>query len=202
MDDLTALPDEADYRKYDKIWRRVSPELDPYPDVRAAQTKEMMGPRPPRPPEQRPAPPEAPGQCMTGKAAQEEIDALRGFLRDELADGQTYRYLARQAPTAEARRMMNRIASDEAAHAKRLQTAHFLITGGTYPVTVVLPPQPRLLWKDRLRERYHEETQGGAAYERAAEKTRDKCLRRMFEQMARDEYRHAELIEQLLEKTL
>lgn len=25
-----------DYRMYDRIWQRVSPDLDPYPDVRAA----------------------------------------------------------------------------------------------------------------------------------------------------------------------
>ena len=185
MDEMTALPTEADYRRYDRIWRKVSPELDPYPEVRAA------------PPEK----PTEPRRCME-EAAQGEVDAIREFLRDELADAQTYRYLARQAPTQEARRLLNRIASDETEHAKRLQTAHFLITGGTYPVTVVLPPQPRLPWRDRLRERYHEEIRGGAAYERAAEETRDKCLRRMFEQMSRDEYRHAELLRGLLEKML
>ena len=135
-------------------------------------------------------------------AGEKEIETLRTFLRDELADAQTYRALARQAPTPEGRRLMQRLASDETAHAKALQTAHFLLTGGTYPVTVVLPPQPKLLWRDRLRERYHEETRGGAAYERAAERTRDVCLRRLLERLSADEYRHAEMLEKLLEKTL
>ena len=31
-----AVPSAYDYRLYDRIWRRVSPELDPYPEVRAA----------------------------------------------------------------------------------------------------------------------------------------------------------------------
>ncbi len=187
-----ALPTQEDYRRYDRIWRKVSPELNPYPEARDAWPDAKTESRPPSfVPEQR-----------VGEAAQREVDAIRAFLRDELADAQTCRYLARQAPYPEARRVMNRIASDEAAHEKRLQAAHFLITGGTYPVTVVLPPQPRLLWRDRLRERYHEETRAAEAYGGAAEKTRDRCLRRMFEQLARDEYRHAEQLRGLLEKTL
>ncbi|MBE6910533.1 MAG: ferritin-like domain-containing protein [Ruminococcaceae bacterium] len=195
---VPALPTEADYRRYDRVWRRVSPELDPYPDVRAA----AMEPRPPRPPAV-PQPPAMPpdGRCMSG-ADEEAPETLRAFLRDELADAQTYRALARQAPTPEGRRLMQRLASDETGHVRALQTAYFLLTGGTYPVTVVLPPQPKLPWRDRLRERYHEETRGGAAYARAAEQTRDVCLRRLFERLSADEYRHAEKLEKLLEKTL
>ena len=30
-----AAPSVYDYRQYDRIWRRVSPELDPYPEIRA-----------------------------------------------------------------------------------------------------------------------------------------------------------------------
>lgn len=198
MEELAALPTEADYRKYDRIWRRVSPELDPYPVVRAAQGKPLAPPGPPAPP--RPPAPEN-GECM-GATAENEAEALREFLRDELADAQTYRYLARQAPTPEGRRLMQRLASDETGHAKALQTALFLLTGGTYPVTVVLPPQPRLLWRDRLRERYHEETRGGAAYARMAERMTDRCLKKLCERLSADEYRHAEQLERLLEKTL
>ena len=29
---------QEDYRAYDKIWQRVSPELNPYPEVRAERT--------------------------------------------------------------------------------------------------------------------------------------------------------------------
>lgn len=194
MEELTALPTQEDYRRYDRIWRKVSPELDPYPEVRDAQSQ------PPAPPRPHPPVPDS-GKCM-GAAAEKEAEALREFLRDELADAQTYRYLARQSPTPEGRRLMQRLASDEIGHAKALQTALFLLTGGTYPVTVVLPPQPRLLWRERLRERYHEETGGAAAYAHAAERTQDACLRRMYGRLSADEYRHAEQIEKLLEKTL
>ena len=194
MDDLTALPTEADYRRYDRIWQRVSPELTPYPEARAAQngTAAEQNPAQP-PPAQLPAQPDA----VPGTA-----ELLQGFLREELADAQTYRYLAGQSPTQEGRRLMRRLAADEAAHVKSLQAAYFLLTGETYRVTVVLPPQPRLPWRERLREQYHASSRDGAAYERAAEETRDVCLRRMFEQLSKDEYRHAELLRGMIEKTL
>ena len=192
MEDLTALPTEADYRRYDRIWQRVSPELTPYPEARAAQNgaaAERHSAKPPSVPVQ---PDTVPGTA----------ELLQGFLREELAEAQTYRYLAGQSPAPEGRRLMRRLGVDETAHVKTLQAAYFLLTGETYRVTVVLPPQPRLPWRDRLREQYHASSRDGAAYERAAEETQDKCLRQMFGQLAKDEYRHAELLRGLLEKTL
>ena len=214
MDDLTTLPTEADYRRYDRIWQRVSPELTPYPEARAAQSGAAMERRPakpPGPPSNPPSPPSAPGPSSPPSppnpparpdAARGTAEMIQDFVREELADAQTYRYLAGQSPTAEGRRLMQRLAADETAHVKTLQAAYFLLTGETYRVTVVLPPQPRLPWRDRLREQYHASSRDGAAYERAAEQARDEGLRRMFEQLSRDEYRHAELLRGLIEKTL
>ena len=195
MDDLTALPTEADYRRYDRIWQRVSPELTPYPEARAAGG----GAAPERRPSSPPGLPDKPAQA---EAAPGTAELIEGFVREELAEAQTYRYLAGQSPTPEGRRLMQRLAADETAHVKTLQAAYFLLTGGTYRVTVVLPPQPRLPWRDRLREQYQAASRDGAAYERAAEETRDKGLREMFERLAGDEYRHAELLRGLVEKTL
>lgn len=191
-----ALPTEDDYRRYDRVWRRVSPELDPYPEARAAAPDVTMEPRP------QILPGAQEGECCMGAAAQTELDAIRGFLREELADAQTYRYLAALAPTQEGKRLMRRIAAEETGHVRTLQTAHFLIAGDTYPVTVVLPPQPKLPWRDRLRGRYHEETCGGFNYARAAEETADPCLRKILAQLSQDEYRHADWLRMLLEKTL
>ena len=162
----SVLPTE-EHRRYEQLWRRVSPSLEPYP---AAQ-------EPPR-----------------ATDGEREAELLRGFLHDELADAQIYRCLAAQAPSAEGRRLMRKIAAEEAGHAKRLQAAYFLLTGATYGVTVVLPPQPRLPWRDRLRERHHEECQGAARYARAAEETADVCLARLLQSLSADEYRHAELL--------
>lgn len=198
MDDLTALPTEADYRRYDRIWQRVSPELTPYPEARAANGGAAAERRPAKPPSP-PIPASPPAQT---DAAPGTTELIQGFVREELADAQTYRYLAGQSPTQEGRRLMQRLAAEETAHVKTLQAAYFLLTGETYRVTVVLPPQPRLPWIDRLREQYHASSRDGAAYERAAEETRDKSLRQMFEQLSKDEYRHAELLRGLIGKAL
>lgn len=198
MSELTPqqLPSAEDYRKYDRIWRRVSPQYDPYPEVRAAQAEVTMEPQLSVLPGANTDP------CCMGSDAERDLEVIRGFLRNELADAQTYRYLASAAPAQEGRRLMRRIAAEEAGHAKTLQSVHFLITGGTYPVTVVLPPQPRRLWRDRLRERYHEEACGGFNYARAGEETTDVCLKKIFERLSADEYRHAEQLRRLLEQAL
>jgi rubrerythrin len=69
-------------------------------------------------------------------------------------------------------------------------------------VTVVLPPQPRLPWRDRLRERYREECQGAARYASAAEETSDVCLARLLKSLSADEYRHAEALLDCLSRSL
>lgn len=189
------LPTEEDYRRYDRIWHKVSPELDPYPEVRATRGAATASPLP-----------DTLGRaddalcCMSG--APGEMEVIRGFLRDEVADAQTYRYLASLAPTQEGKRLMRQITSEETGHVRTLQSVCFLITGETCPAAVLLPPQQRLLWRDRLRGRYHEETCGGANYARAAEGTADVCLRNIFQRLSADEYRHAEWLRRLLEKAL
>ena len=97
---------------------------------------------------------------------------------------------------------MRRLAAEREAQVRTLRSVHFLITGETCAVTVVLPPQPRMLWCDRLRERYHAEACGGSDCARAAEATEDLCLRRIFERLSRDGYRRAELLLRLLEQAL
>ena len=164
----SALPTREEHQRYEQIWQRVSPSLAPYPADTPEQTCRATGGR--------------------------EAERLRAFLQDELADAQTYRALAALAPSAEGRRLMRRLASDEEAHAKRLQAAYFLLTGGCYRVTVVLPPQPKLPWRDRLRERCREECQGAARYAQAAEETADVCLSRLLQSLSADEYRHAETL--------
>lgn len=181
-----ALPTQEDYRRYDRIWKRVTPSLDPYPAVRAAQP---------------PAAETADASCRMG-GEPTEASELEGMIRDAIESAQVYRSLAPLAPTAEGRRLMLRLASEEAAQVKTLQSAYFLLTGGTYAVTVVLPPQPKLLWRDRLRERWHAAACGGMRYARAAEGTADVCRKRLFSSLSADAYRRAEQLQRLLAREL
>lgn len=75
-----------------------------------------------------------------GTAALESLEVLQGFIREELADRRTYLFLARRAPTAEARQMFRAIASDEGRHARRLLAAVYLITGERYCPAICYPP--------------------------------------------------------------
>ena len=187
----SAQPTQEDYRKHERVWRRVSPSLDPYPDARAEEQAKLLT-----------LPGAEADPCCMGSAARAALDVIEGFLRDELSDAQTYRYLAARAPSPEARRVMRALASDEAGHAAALRAVYFLITGETYSVTVVLPPQTKLPWRDRLRGRYHEEACGGFNYARAAEETTDVCLKKLFADFSADEYRHAEMVRKLLERAV
>ena len=185
----SALPTEEDYRRYDRVWQRVSPALAPYPRVRAAGQSGL------RPPE-----PDAP--AVRADDAQREAETVRRLLRDELAEEQIYRSLAPLAPSAEGRRLMNGLAAAEAAQVRTLRAVCFLLTGEAYGATVVLPPQPRLPWRDRLRGRYHAELESARAYERAAAETADVGRRELFADLAREEYRHAGQLRRLVEKLL
>ncbi len=185
----SALPTEEEYRRYDRVWQRVSPSLAPYPRLRAAA--EPGGLHMPEPAVR--------GTDGTGEG---EAETIRSLLCDELAEAQSYRALAALAPSAEGRRLMRCLASEEAAHAGELRAALFLLTGEMCGVTVVLPPQPRLLWRDLLRERYRAETAGAHAYERAAAETADACRRELFAGLAREECRHAGQLRRLVVKLL
>ena len=192
---VSALPTEEDYRRYEKIWRRVSPGEDPYP--RQYKTNGAGGTH---------------GQGGSALAALPEADAccidllsaevVQGFLREEMADQGIYRSLARRAPHASERQTLFGFAHASAESVKLLQTIHFLITGETYQVTVVLPPQPKLYWCDALRARYHAESCKGFNTLRAAEETNDSCLKKLFIHLSEEACRRAETLCAMLSRAL
>ena len=185
---------EMDYRECDRLWQRVSPELNPYPEVRAARQgagdARLSLPGATKDP------------CCMGDAARNELDVLRGFLREAISDAQIYRCLAACAPGQETRRLVRHLSAGATERTRTLQSAYYLIAGQTYCVTVVLPPQPKLPWCDRLRARYHEEACGGSNYRRAAEETPDVCLKKLFRDLSAQKYHNAELLRKQLARML
>ena len=83
-----------DYESCRRVWRRVSPELDPYPEER----EEAGCPAAPAP----------------------DLKGLQEMIEGELGDRRAYLEAARRAPNPAARRMMQRMADREGAHARRL----------------------------------------------------------------------------------
>ena len=194
--ELSAAQNAAyDYRRCARVWQRVDPTLDPYPDVRAAAAMAADTSGDGLSAAERNAELSLPGAqadpCCMGTAALESLDVLQGFIREELADRRTYLFLARRAPTAEARQMFRAIASDEGRHARRLLAAVYLITGERYCPAICYPPLRCDGYCAALRERYHEEVCGGFNYRRASQETLDPCLQQLLLAFSQDEYRHA-----------
>lgn len=194
--ELSAAQNAAyDYRRCARVWQRVDPTLDPYPDLRAAAAMAADTPGDGLSAAERNAELTLPGAqadpCCMGTAALELLEVLQGFIREELADRRTYLFLARRAPTAEARQVFRAIASDEGRHARRLLAAVYLITGERYCPAICYPPLRCDGYCAALRERYHEEACGGYNYRRASQETLDPCLQQLLLAFSQDEYRHA-----------
>lgn len=194
--ELSAAQNAAyDYRRCARVWQRVDPTLDPYPDVRAAAAMAADTSGDGLSAAERNAELTLPGAqadpCCMGTAALESLEVLQGFIREELADRRTYLFLARRAPTAEARQVFRTIASDEGRHARRLLAAVYLITGERYCPAICYPPLRCDGYCAALRERYHEEVCGGFNYRRASQETLDPCLQQLLLAFSQDEYRHA-----------
>ena len=86
MEQTIHTPETYDFRKYDQIWRRVAPNLEPYPDLREPAVPAMAplasgaAPRASQPPagedlEHLPGAEENP--CCMGTMAQEELGSSR-----------------------------------------------------------------------------------------------------------------------------
>lgn len=194
--ELSAAQNAAyDYRRCARVWQRVDPTLNPYPDVCATAAMAADTPGDGLSAAERNAELTLPGAqadpCCMGTAALESLEVLQGFIREELADRRTYLFLARRAPTAEARQMFRAIASDEGRHARRLLAAVYLITGERYCPAICYPPLRCDGYCAALRERYHEEVCGGFNYRRASQETLDPCLQQLLLAFSQDEYRHA-----------
>ena len=194
---------QHDYRAYDKIWQRVSPELDPYPEARLA------GESTETPPEA--APPagdsadgllQLPGAeadpCCMGSEAQNSLDVIRGFIDGEAADRQFYLRFARCVRREQAACVLRRLAAEEGSHLRRLQAVYYLITGECYRPAEPLKTPEIKGYCATLRRAYHEEACTGFNYLRAADAVADNCLQGIFQELGEDEMRHAKALVQLL----
>lgn len=157
-----------DFRRYDRVWQRVAPDLEPYPGMGTAAVTQPASMA--RPAGQggtgtvgaQPAGTgalarqELPGAernpCCMGSAASEMLEVLTGFIEEELEDRRSFLALARQAPSW-ARQKLRDMAAEEGNHARRLMAVHYLITGQCYRPAVVSGTVQVGRWCPALRER-------------------------------------------------
>lgn len=203
MEQTLHSPQVYDFRQHDRIWQRVAPQLEPFPELRqqpaALPAMADSGSAPSSASAELPG--AAPDPCCMGSAAAESLDVLTGFVEESLADRQELLALARRAPHW-ARQPLRDMAADEAAHARRLMAVYYLITGGCYRPAVLHQSAPAANWCAALRQRYHTEACNGLNFARAAEGTTDPCLRALLNELSAAEYRHAEQLLQMLERSL
>jgi len=206
-----------DYRMYDQIWKRVSPELDPYDDISAAQAEERHpgDVSPPvtalSTPTQSAAAPAAgegslPGAelnpCCMGSEAAESVSVLVGFIEEELAQRRCYLGLSHRLCHAGAARLLHTMAAEKAAAAQALKAAYFLITGKCYENTISIDHMRWNSLPDALRTAYHQEACNGFNYERAADETIDTCLQKLLSRLSQEAFDRSEAIMALLSRIL
>lgn len=179
-----------DYREYDRIWRKVSPELNPYPQARAEMEQE----------EQLPGAQEDP--CCMGTNALESVGVLAGFVREEQCDLRLYCCLVARCRNPEAHKVFSCFVGETRARVKKLLSALYLITGQPYCPEISCE---ELCWNsycELLRALYHAAACGGFNYARAAQETTDPCLQELLMQFSEEKYRQASRILELLAKAL
>ena len=188
-------PCACDYEACREVWKRVAPGEDPYPmednanTQMSAQDSELTLPGAEADP------------CCMGSEARELLAVLEGYIEEELEDRRRYLALSRQAPSW-ARQTLRDMAEEENGHARRLMAARYLITGQPYRPNLVCGVFCPGRWAEELRRSYHEEACGGLNYARTADGTTDVCLAKLLNELSEDEYRHAERLMTLLERSL
>ena len=219
MEQNLRSPEVYDFRQYDHIWQRVAPGLEPYPAAGTEPVASAMADRrlsgqangggdegtadrqalTLRQESQLPGAEQNP--CCMGSAAAEMLAVLVGFTEEELEDQRATLALSRQAPSW-ARQWLRELAAEEGCHARRLMAVYYLINGDCYHPMISGGPIRVGRWCAALRERYHAAACNGLNYARAADETTDPCLARLLKELSGEEYRHADRLLGMLERSL
>ena len=138
MEQNLHTPEVYDFRRYDHLWQRVAPGLEPYPapgqDASArgnpqtpafdeteaavpvaAQTNSTSALTPAQQDSQLPG--AAPDPCCMGSAAAEMLSVLEGFIEEELGDQRHLQAMVRQSPSW-ARQRLRDMAAEEGERAE------------------------------------------------------------------------------------
>lgn len=211
--DYTPRPDSGavcDYDMYDRIWQRVSPDLNPYPHVRGEEN-EITPPQPRRQSEclaarQTPGSGTQPDTtlptCCMGNDARQSLDTLKGFLEEELAESRCVMALSRQVCHRNAARLLRQISAEKREAARRLQAACYLIDGTCHVAEVSVERTRFGSLAEALRHCYHQDACNGYHYQQAAEETADSCLSALLMELSKQSYHRADAVMRLLGEVL
>lgn len=202
-------PVTYDYRLYDRIWQRVSPELVPYPQVRAsaADSPQTAAAGLVSTAQQTETAPEggeatlpgaAPDPCCLGTAAMDSVAVLEGFAAEELAERRCYLALAGSVCRQDVKNLLRCMAGEKLAAARELRAAIYLITGACFEPEISVEPMRWRCLADALRSCYHQEACDGFNYRRSADGTTDPCLQKLLTRLSDQAYQRAQCVMSLL----
>jgi len=184
-----------DYQAYDKIWQRVAPELDPYPEIRSGAAQQRQGELLDLPGAQR-------DPCCMGTQARADIDVIVGFVGEEQRNVQVFNRFARSTQERKTAAALRKIAESAAEHLRQLLAVYYLVMGECYPHKQYVITAPAGSFCVALRQAYHEKACGGFNYLRAADATGDPCLQTLFRTFGEEELAHAQLLLKLLSRRM
>ncbi|MBE6990716.1 MAG: hypothetical protein E7426_08265 [Ruminococcaceae bacterium] len=189
--------ESMDRRRAADVWRRVAPELDPYPEERPGRPNRRPAPgaRPGRP-----VPPPAPPPRPATREIT-EAEALR------LAIGQKEQ--ARQAYLRQAHRAggpvgrgLEQLSRELGRQIRRLRSLYYMETGRDDAPLRPPAPAPAEPLQPFLRRRYREELASAEKYDRWAASATDACAAETLTELAEEDRRRARVVLRLLENRL
>ncbi len=186
-----------DYQQYDRIWQRVLPELNTFPEARNEEG-DLPGTPLPGNDEMAALPGAQENPCCMGTAAQQSIGVIIGFAENEIALCRFYRCLIPHAPNQRAGAALRQILANAQDNVRRLRAVYYLITGNCFQVTRQITMPTIQGYCPTLRGAYHEETCTSFNYYRAAVGAPDPCLRALFERLGGVHRTNAEAMVNLL----
>ncbi|MBO4853603.1 MAG: hypothetical protein J5482_00455 [Oscillospiraceae bacterium] len=187
------MPDD---RRADAVWRRVSPDLDPYPDARRQSQEESA--RRQDPPFVRPPAADSPRRPTKDIT---QAEAITAAIARELEERRTYQTVARRVPQP-LRRAVEQLAADALRGARRLMAAYFVLTGERYRPEPVRPRSSGGNWLTELRQVYRQCLSAAEQYARWAENTDDPILADALRDLSGEKKRQARTLMGIWENAL
>lgn len=163
---LSSYAMAEDSLRCDEVWRRILPELEPYPELRR--------------------------QTQNAEKSLTDRDIL-GFIESEWSDRWLYQALSRKARSKAEMRCLAAMGASEGCHGKKLEAVYFLLTGKR--PCVHRPSQPTICsFSDTLRQRYYDELKQQQEYLDAARRTDDERVKKLLLTLADEEAAHADMV--------
>ena len=161
-----------DYQKAERVWRRIDPALDPYPEARTA--RETAAP--------------------SSAAPWELSEAIEQVLRSR-------RIYQSCAAAGRSRPAWQQLAAETGETARRLMTLYYLEKGQIYipagSVREELPARPLL-----LRQQFYRESRMASRLRQAADCAAESGVQRELAALSERHCRHAETLLRWLEETI